>query len=415
MPQFSSTGSASSRRRLLFFFVLFVSFCCSSLRAADWPHWRGPDRNGISRETGWLDHWPANGPPVAWKAKVGAGFSSVAVASGRLYTMGHANDHDTVWCLDTATGKVLWQHAYPADLGDKYFEGGTTGTPTVEGDRVFTLSRWGDVFCFEATTGKIVWSKNVQQETGLPVPGWGFSGSPLVHEKLLVLNVGDAGLALDKDTGAIVWKSADTDSGYSTPLPVQRDGQWLALLGSGSSYVAVNLQTGAELWRVHWLTEFGVNAADPIVAGDRVFLSTGYGKGGALLQTGAAGPKTIWKTKALHTQMNPAVLLDGCLYGVDGDTTGTASLKCLDLATGAEKWSWPGLGSGALMAADGKLIVLSARGELMVAPVSPAAFKPTARAQVLGGKCWTAPVLANGLIYCRNSRGDLVAVDVGRK
>src|SRR5207302_10746375 len=126
-------------------------------------------------------------------------------------------------------GKVIWKHSYTSDLRDKFFEGDTTCTSAVVGDRVFTLSRWGDVFCFEAASGKIIWSKNVQKETEVTVPTWGFAGAPLAHENLLVLNVGEAGLALEQPTGKIVWRSATKSAGYSTPLPVKRDGQWLAL------------------------------------------------------------------------------------------------------------------------------------------------------------------------------------------
>src|SRR5262245_13014445 len=152
-----------------------------SASAADWPHWRGPARNGIATESGWLDKWPAEGPKVAWRTKVGLGFSSFAVAQGRVFTMGHADGKDSVFCFDAESGRELWRHSYPAELGDKFFDGGTTGTPAVDGERVYALSRWGDSFCLQAADGKVVWSKNVQKETGARVPDWGFSGSPLVQ------------------------------------------------------------------------------------------------------------------------------------------------------------------------------------------------------------------------------------------
>ncbi|HMJ90576.1 MAG TPA: PQQ-binding-like beta-propeller repeat protein [Candidatus Acidoferrum sp.] len=405
-------GDFFHRSAALVCLAIFISI---SARAEDWPNWRGPQRNGISTESNWRDTWPADGPPIAWKAQIGLGFSSFVVADGRVFTMGHANDQDTVWCFDADSGKVIWKHSYPSELGDKFFEGGTTGTPTVVGEHLFVLSRWGDTFCFEAKTGRIVWSKNVQKETGIRIPDWGFTGAPLVHENLVVLNVGDAGLALDKSTGKIVWKSADKNAGYSTPLPVQRDGQSIAWIGNRGAYVAVQLRDGKEVSRIRWVTQYGVNAADPIIEGDKIFVCSGYGKGGALFKLGGAQPEELWKTKQLRTQMNGAVLVNGHLYGVDGDTVEKAGLKCLDFATGAQKWAQLGFGSGGVIAADGKLIAINGTGELIVTPAVPSGFKPVARAQVLGGKTWTAPVLANGRIYCRNSRGDLVAVDVRKK
>ena len=385
-----------------------------TVHSEDWPHWRGPRRDGISTETGLRDTWPAGGPTVVWKARVGLGFASFAVAGGRVYTTGHADDADTVWCLDADSGKVLWKYSYPSDLGDKFFEGGTTGSPTVADGRVFTLSRWGDVFCLDAASGKVLWSLNVQKQTGALQPGWGFGGSPLVLENRVILNVGEAGLALDKTSGSIVWKSGTKEAGYSTPLPWKHGPETLVLLANATAYLAVDAATGREAWRVRWLTEYGVNAADPIVQGERMFISSGYGKGAALFQLGAAEPAQLWKSKTLRTQMNPAVLIEGHLYGVDGDTTSKAVLKCVEFASGTEKWAQPGFGSGSVIAAGTNLIALSGSGELLLAPASPVAFKPSARAQVLGGKCWTMPALANGRLYCRNARGDVVCVDLRR-
>ena len=384
---------------------------CSSW-GDDWPQWRGPQRNGISAEKGWAFQWPDDGPKIAWKAKVGLGYSGFVVANGKAYTVGHADGKDTVYCFDADSGKEAWKHSYAAELGDKYFQGGTTGTPTVDGDKLYWLSRWGDLFCFDAATGKITWEKNIQKETDMKIPDWGFTGAPYVHKNLLVLNIGDGGMGVEKGSGKVVWKSANKNPGYSTPLPVPGATEPQVVFGNADHYVAVNPENGKEAWRVRWLTQYGVNASDPIIHDQKMLLSTGYGKGAGLFDLKENPPKEIWKGKSLRTQMNAGVYHEGYVYGVDGDTTEKARLKCIDFATGQEKWSEPNIGSGGVTLADGKLIVLTAQGELMVLPASPDAFKPTARAQVLGGSSWTAPVMANGRIYCRNSRGDVACVDV---
>jgi len=383
-----------------------------SASAGDWPHWRGPNRNGISGETEWQHLWPTDGPKTAWRAEVGQGFSSFAIAGNRVFTLGYADEKDTVVCLDSDSGKVLWTHSYPSELGDKFFEGGTTGTPTVDGDHLYVLSRWGDLLCLTTRDGKVSWSKNILAETGTRPNDWGLSGAPLVLDDRLYLNVGESGLALDKKTGAKAWSSGKKESGYSTPLPFQAGAETFAVFSSGEAYTAVRLKDGHPAWSIRWLTQYGVNAADPIVQGDQIFLCSGYGKGAALFKFGSSEPSPIWQSKVLATQMNAAVLKDGHLYGTDGDTTAKASLKCVELASGKEKWKSPGFGSGGVILAGGRLIALSGSGELITAPATPDGFKPTARAQVLGGKTWTAPVLAHGRIYCRNSRGETVCLDV---
>lgn len=384
----------------------------SLVSASDWPQWRGPHHTGISDEKGWNANLPA-APEVAWKASVGTGFSSFSVADGHVYTTGNADNTDTVFCFDAASGKLLWKHSYPADLGDKYFEGGTSGTPSVDGEQVYQLSRWGDVFCLNAKDGKVLWSKNVQKETNARIPDWGFSGSVLVQGNLLILNVGGAGMALDKKDGKIVWKSDDKDAGYSTPLPYKHGADNLVLVSSGKTYSAVNVKTGAKVWEFEWGTRYGVNAADPIVSGDNIFISSGYNKGCALVKFGETKP--VWQSKELKNQLALSVLIDGNLYGFDGDSTASRSpFKCVDLATGTLKWEEKSITPGAVVAADGKLIILTGKGELIIAKVTPEKFDVISRAQVLTGKCWSSPVLANGRIYCRNSVGDVVSVDVAK-
>jgi len=185
--------------------------------ASDWPMFRGPDLNGISRETDWSSTWSADGPKVAWRAKIGLGFSTVVVAGGKVVTTGHdghAKGQDTIWCFDAATGRQVWKHSYSSLLGNKYFEGGATGTPTIDGDRVYHLSRQGDFICLELGTGKVLYQRQLATELHVEVPEWGFAASPLVEGKLLILNAGDYGVALDKTTGKVIWQNGKGSAAY---------------------------------------------------------------------------------------------------------------------------------------------------------------------------------------------------------
>ena len=388
-----------------------ISFCAGPLSADDWPQWRGPARNGISAETGWSAEWPAEGPKVLWKAEVGLGFSSFSVAKGRVYTIGHANETDTVFCLDADKGHVIWYHAYPSEIGDKFYEGGPSSTPTVDGDHVYTIGKWGDLFCFDAARGRIVWSKNIAKESAAAIPAWGFGGSPLILGDVLYLNIGESGIALEKATGKILWKSEEGECGYTTPLPFPGN-EGLLLFSSGKAFIAADAKTGKESWRVKWMPQYGVNAADPVLHDGRMLISAGYGKGAALVRFGKSEPEILWQHRLLRLQMNPAVFLSGSVYGVDGNDKEKTALKCLDFESGVQKWAYPLNNGGSVTAADGRLIVLGGDGELMVGPASPEGFKPSARAKVLEGKCWTVPVLANGRIVCRNAAGQVVCVDV---
>lgn len=387
--------------------LLFLTLCSTVLSAADWPQWRGPTRDGVSTEK-------LAGTKVtkSWEAEIGIGFASFTVADGRVYTTGHANGKDTVFCLSAETGKPVWKHEYAADLGDKYYEGGTSATPTIESGKAYHLSRWGNLFCFDAATGKIVWEKNIQKETEADIPDWGFAGSPLVSGDLLILNVGKAGTAVEKATGKLVWKSDTDNAGYCTPYPITVNGKPQVVLSSGRAYKGVDPSNGKELWEHTWTTSYGVNAADPILGGTKLFISSGYNKGCALLELASAEPQELWRNRLMKNQFNSSVLVEGHLFGIDGDFDKTAVLKCLEFETGTEKWKETSVGFGALMVADGKLIIITATGELVIAKASPAQFEVISRTQVLDGRCWSAPVLANGKVYVRNAAGKMVCLAV---
>ena len=379
-------------------------------RAADWPCFRGPDHDGISKETGWSVTWPAEGPKKLWKAKVGIGFASFAVRAERVYTTGNLKENDVVFCFDANTGAEVWKYSYPAKLDPKYYEGGPSATPTVDGDRVFTFSKRGVIHCLDAAKGTVIWSKNLMEELKAKMPTWGFAGSVLIEGDLAIVNIGTAGAALNKNTGKVVWSSGDEEAGYATAVPCAVGGQRAVALVIRQDVVALGVKDGKELWRFPWKTEYDVNAADPILAGSKVFISSGYNHGGGVFDVSTQPANKLWENKNMRNHFNSCVLWQGHLYGVDDN-----QLRCLDFNAGDVKWTEKSVGKGSLILADGKLIVLSEKGELMVADASPTAFKPLARAQVLGGKCWSTPVLANGKIYCRNAAGDVVGVDVSGK
>jgi outer membrane protein assembly factor BamB len=207
-----------------------------------------------------------------------------------------------------------------------------------------------------------------------------------------------------------VWVSAKTAGAYATPVPFMLGSDRCLAILSRQSLLAVKAADGRELWSYPWKTDYDVNAADPIVSGDQVFISSGYNHGGAVLKMTAQGAQKVWENKNLRNHFNSCVLWQGHLYGPDD-----SGLRCVVFDTGELKWTYREFGKGSLMIADGKLVALSEKGELIIANPSPSAFEPISRAKVLTGKCWTMPVLSNGHIYCRNAVGEVVCLDVSGK
>ncbi|MBN2131714.1 MAG: PQQ-binding-like beta-propeller repeat protein, partial [Sedimentisphaerales bacterium] len=267
----------------------------------------------------------------------------------------------------------------------------------------------------DAGTGEVVWHKNPVKELKLKAPTWFFSGSPVIVDDLVILNAGAAGVALNKADGSVAWKSGTSAAGYATAVPLTFGGKKCVALFGCSDLFCIEAATGKVLWQHEWKTSYDINAADPIVAGDTVFISSGYNKGCALLQVTADGVKELYSNKNMRNQCNCSVLWDGYLYGFDGQVGGSGKLTCMDLKAGQVKWAQAGLGTGSLMLAGGKLIVLGEAGKLAIVEASPDGYKELASAEILKGKCWTVPVLAGGRIYARNAAGDLVCVDVRDK
>ncbi len=398
---------------------LRVGFFCGwaavfSVVAEDWPNFRGPRHDGISRETAWRKDWAASPPVVAWRAATGIGFSSFAVAGGRALTIGHIDGEEVVSCLDEATGKAVWKHRFPSELGAKFYIGGPGSTPAVDAAAglVYVMGKWGEVFCLGLDDGAVRWQRSLAKEEKLLTPDWAFNGSPLLQGDLVVLNCGRAGVALNRKTGATVWHSAGSECGYSTPVPYQAEGREMVAVSSGNAYSGVDVRTGEVQWSIPWRTRYGVNAADPIVWNDQVFVSSGYHQGSGLFALSAGRLPSLWKQRLFRSQQNAPVRIGGFLYGFDGDSSSRAKLKCVEWKSGKVLWEEESFGYGALSAAGDTLIILSAKGHLGIAKASPAGFRLNASLSVLAPDCWTAPVLANGRIFCRNSHGKVVVLDV---
>lgn len=377
--------------------------------AVDWPQWRGIERDGTSSEKISPASWGKEGPKQLWRKEVGTGTSSVAVRAGRLYTVGNKGNVDVVYCLNAATGAEIWKHTYPQPLDPRQFEGGPAGTPTVDGDRVYTLSHEGDLFCLSASTGAVLWSKNLQRDFGGIRQNWGYSGSPLVDGNLVIVDAGGPGastVALDKTTGAVKWKSGSDGAGYSSPVALNLAGIRCIAVFKATALVGLNAANGQELWRYRWETDYDINAATPLVFGDKIFITSRTGC--ALLQVRPGSVTELWQNTNMHSQLASPVLVQGYIYGITGNV-GKGELRCLELGNGAIKWKQK-LGGGTLIAASGYLIALSERGELIVVEASPTSYREVTRAQVLGGRSWVAPAVADGKIYCKNNRGTLVCL-----
>lgn len=398
-----------SGRSLVALTVVTLAAPPAVLRAEDWPQWRGPARNGVSTEKVSAAAWK-NGPRLAWKAQIGIGFSSVSVHSDRVYTTGHQKGQDIVWCLDARTGAEVWKRGDTAELGDNLHEGGPAATPTVYNDRVYCMNKWGLVRCLNARSGEMVWKRDLKREEGIRPNEWGLSGSALVWKDRVFFNAGGTGVALDRRSGKTLWLNGKESTGYASPLVfrVTPDADPSILIFAAKSIAAVDPLSGKVRWRHPWRTGYDNNNADPIIAGNRIFITT-YDRGAACLGVKNDRVEVVYdkRTRCMNTHMAPAVLSGQHLYGFSGHHARRADFRCVHLPTGEVRWRRRGLAAGSVMLAAGRLIVLDGRGELVLVEPRPEEFHQLATSRVLEGRCWATPALANGRLYVRNARGDL--------
>jgi outer membrane protein assembly factor BamB len=398
--------------------ILFLCVAAAAQTGNDWPQWRGANRDGISKETGLLKQWPAEGPPLVWKATgAGRGYSSFAVTNGRLYTMGLRNEREHIIAFDTTTGKEVWATAHGGafrnDRGD-----GPRGTPTVEGDRLYALGGNGDLSCLEARTGRILWTLNVLKKFGASNITWGISESPLVIGDKVLVNAGGPNasiVALNKKDGSLIWKSQSDEAGYSSAIPLEAGGTTQVVFFTSSRAVGLDLRDGRLLWEYARPANNVANAATPVARANRVFFSSDYGTGGGLVEIKADGKgltaQEIYFTKEMRNHHSSSVLVGDYLYGFS-----SSILTAMRFDTGEVAWRDRSVGKGSLVYADGHLYCLSENGVVGLVEATPAGYREKGRFRISQDSLptWTHPVVAGGRLYLRD-QDTIYAYDVRQK
>lgn len=378
---------------------------------ADWPQFLGPTRNGVSAETGLTTSWPAGRPTVLWQKEVGAGFSGPAVAGGRLVLFHRQGDQEIIECLDARTGKGQWKLDYPTHYQDDFgFDDGPRATPLLAEGRVFTLGAEGTLHCLDLKTGAKRWGRKLEDAYHPPKGFFGVGTSPILEGGLLVVNVGARGagiVAFEKDTGKEAWRATDDEASYSSPVAATVDGVRHLFFFTRAGLVSLDPRDGSVRFRKLWRSRMNasVNAASPVVVGDRLFVSACYGAGAVLLRVGKDRADELWKgNEILSTHYGTAVCRQGFLYGFDGRQEHVARLRCVELATGKVRWSKDEFGCGSMILADSLLWIVAENGELVVVEAQPDGYREKARAAVLDKPCRAPIALSEGRLYARDEK-----------
>ena len=395
--------------------VLALPVVASNRERDDWPQWRGPNRDGRSTERGLKKTWPASGPPLAWRMTgAGEGYSSFAVAGGRLITMGARGGTEYVIAFDAASGKRLWATAngsrFSNDRGD-----GPRGTPTVDGGRLYAFGASGDLTALDPASGKTLWTVNVLRQYGGSNITWGLSESPLVLDDRILVNAGGNGasiVALRKTDGSLIWKSQSDEPGYSSAVVQEVQGIRQAIFFTGERAVGVDVRDGRLLWSYNRVANRTANIATPIVRGNRVFLSSDYGTGAALLEMTASGggitAREVYFTRDMRNHHASSVLVGDHLYGFNG-----AILTAMRFDDGQVAWRARDFPKGSLVYADERLYLYSERGDVALAEASPDAYREHGRFQLRTGSLptWSHPVVSGGKLFLRD-QDTIYAYDV---
>jgi outer membrane protein assembly factor BamB len=414
---------------------------------SDWPGFLGPTGNSVSPEKGLTVPWPPAGPRLVWHRRVGSGYSVPSISRGRLFLFDRVRDRARLSCWKSETGEPLWTFDYPTDYRDYYgYNGGPRCCPVVDGDRVYVYGADGLLHCVRAEDGKLLWKVDTRADFHVVQNFFGVGSTPVVAGDLLLVQVGGSpkdsdpddfaalkgdgsGLvAFDKYTGRVRYRVSDELASYASPvLATIGDRRWCFLFARGG-LVGLDPATGKVDFHYPWRSRLleSVNAANPVVVGDRVFISETYGPGSALLEVRPGACREVWtdagkgmRDKSMQCHWNTPVHVDGYLYGSSGRHTQNAELRCVELATGRVMWREPGLTRTSLLLADGHFVCLGEDGVLRLLKVNPKKYEEVSSVEVrptgpdgkpdltaeplLQYPCWAAPVLSHGLLYVRGN------------
>jgi outer membrane protein assembly factor BamB len=399
-----------------------LGFVALGLQAADWPQYLGPGRDAVYPGEALTRAWPSDGPKVLWRKKnIGAGMSGVVVAKGRAILFHEVNRYDTIECLDAKTGKTLWENNYASSFVAGYGSAaGPRATPSIVGDRVYTMGGQGVVVCTDFATGKTVWKVNTQKSYRASDGFFGMACSPLVEGNAVLLNIGgEAGagiVALDKNSGKLLWKTLDDEASYSSPVMATLHGKRRAVFFTRTGLAVVDPANGKIDFQNRWRARIraSVNAAAPLVVGELIFVTSSYNTGALVVKAAADGYKAAWSNDtSLSSQYASVMHRGGFIYGTHGraDVPPVPALRCVELATGKVRWSVDDFGDCMMLLSGDRLLALMESGELVLGQATPAGWREISRAQVVGSGARSQPALANGRLYVR-SRNQVVCLAV---
>lgn len=380
-----------------------------------WTDFRGPGRDGHYRERPVRTDWPTDGLTPMWKQPVGGGYASFVIARGRAFTIEQRGRDEVVAAYDVPTGRELWTNGWRALFSETLGGDGPRATPTWADGRVYALGGHGELRCLDEADGRVIWRTNILDENGARNLDWGMAASPLVvNDTLIVLPGGPNGhsvVAYYRHSGTIAWSALGDQQAYSSPMLVTLAGVRQLLVFSGSRLMGLTPDRGDLLWEYPWTTQFGVHAGQPLLIGDdRIFLSSGYGTGAAVVElTPSDGGLTVretWRNNRMKNQFTSSVLHDGFIYGLD-----ESILACLDASTGELEWKGGRYGYGQVLLANGHLIVLTEDGDLALVRATPERHQEIVRFNVLSGKTWNHPAMADGYLWVRNG-SEMAAFDL---